>query len=35
MFVITNRIKTKKGFASRMAPGFTGDKQIGDFNGFI
>lgn len=35
MFVITNRIKTKKGFASRMAPGFTGDKQIGDFKGFI
>lgn len=35
MFVITNRIKTKKGFASHMAPAFTKDSQVQQFEGFI
>ncbi|GAB6258017.1 heme oxygenase [Peribacillus sp. N1] len=35
MFVITNRIKTKKGFANHLAPGFTKDSQVHQFEGFI
>ncbi|SHF08809.1 heme oxygenase (staphylobilin-producing) [Seinonella peptonophila] len=35
MFVITNRIKTQKGFAKHMAPTFTANQQIHQFDGFI
>ncbi|RLQ93652.1 heme oxygenase [Falsibacillus albus] len=35
MIVITNRIKTKKGFAAHIAPSFTKDQQIHEFKGFI
>ncbi|CDN34489.1 MULTISPECIES: heme oxygenase [Bacillus] len=35
MFIITNRIKTKKGFANHLAPAFTKDSQIHQFKGFI
>lgn len=36
MFVVTNRIKTKKGFAKMMAPGFTkGGEALKEFKGFV
>ncbi|MBK3495853.1 heme oxygenase [Viridibacillus sp. YIM B01967] len=35
MFVVTNRIKTKKGFAEKMAPNFTRPGALQSFNGFI
>jgi heme oxygenase (staphylobilin-producing) len=35
MFVITNRIKTKKGFARHMAPAFTKNSEVKQFEGFI
>jgi heme oxygenase (staphylobilin-producing) len=35
MFVVTNRIKTKKGFADHLAPAFTKDTQVNQFKGFI
>lgn len=35
MFVITNRMKIKKGFAEHLAPAFTKDTQTNQFEGFI
>lgn len=35
MFVITNRIKTKKGFANQLAPVFMKDSQVRKFEGYI
>lgn len=34
MITITNRIRTKKGFATKMAPAFTANKGLLDFDGF-
>ena len=35
MIVVTNRIKTKKGFAKRMAPNFTKPGPLQEMEGFI
>ncbi|MNI12179.1 Heme-degrading monooxygenase [compost metagenome] len=35
MIVVTNRIKTKAGFASKMAPGFTKPGALQSMPGFI
>lgn len=35
MFVVTNRIKVKKGFAERLAPNFTKGEALKSFTGFI
>lgn len=36
MFIVTNRIKVKKGFAEKMAPNFTkGGDTLKQFPGFI
>lgn len=36
MFVVTNRIKVKKGFAERLAPNFTkGGEALKQFKGFV
>lgn len=36
MFVVSNRIKVKKGFAERMAPNFTkGGEALKAFKGFV
>ncbi|WP_010308778.1 heme oxygenase [Kurthia senegalensis] len=35
MFIVTNRIQVKKGFAERMAPAFTANSDLKNFEGFI
>ncbi|GEK32941.1 heme oxygenase [Kurthia sibirica] len=35
MFVVTNRIKVKKGFAERLAPNFTKGETLKNFTGFV
>ena len=35
MFIVTNRIKVKKGFAEKMAPRFTSNEGLKDFKGFV
>lgn len=35
MYVVTNRIKVKKGFAEKMAPNFTRPGALQSFEGFI
>ena len=35
MYIVTNKIKTKKGFAERMAPNFTRPSALQKFPGFI
>lgn len=35
MYVVTNRIKTKTGFAEKMAPNFTKPGPLQSFKGFI
>jgi len=35
MIIVTNRIKTKKGFAVKMAPNFTRSGALQTFEGFI
>lgn len=35
MIVVTNRIKTKQGFASRMAPNFTKPGSLQKMDGFV
>lgn len=35
MYIVSNRIKVKKGFAERMAPAFTADTRLKEFDGFI
>lgn len=35
MFVVTNRIRVKKGFAERMAANFTKGEALKSFTGFI
>lgn len=36
MFIVSNRIKVKKGLAERLAPNFTkGGEELKAFNGFI
>lgn len=34
MFTVTNRFLVKKGFAQKMAPAFTSQKKLLEFNGF-
>jgi heme oxygenase (staphylobilin-producing) len=35
MFIVSNRIKVKKGFAERMAPRFTSNESLKQFDGFV
>ncbi|WP_379971329.1 heme oxygenase [Ectobacillus sp. sgz5001026] len=35
MYIVTNRIKVKKGFAERMAPNFTRPGVLETFEGFL
>ena len=35
MYVVTNRIKVKKGFAEKMAPNFTRPGALQSFEGFV
>ncbi|AST91364.1 heme oxygenase [Sutcliffiella cohnii] len=35
MIVVTNRIKTKKGFAKKLAPNFTKEGPLQEMEGFI
>ena len=35
MIIVTNRIKTKVGFAEKMAPGFVRPSSLHEFEGFI
>lgn len=35
MVIVTNRIKTKVGFAEKMAPGFVRPSSLHEFEGFI
>lgn len=35
MIVVTNRIKTKLGFAEKMAPGFTRPGKLQEMKGFV
>ncbi|MBD3107006.1 heme oxygenase [Bacillus sp. AGMB 02131] len=35
MIIVTNRIKTKVGFAEKMAPGFVRPSSLLEFEGFI
>ena len=35
MYIVTNRIRVKKGFAHKMAPNFTKPGPLLDFKGFV